>query len=149
MISIEAPKSVALTLERETFNTNDPGILIFLFLIKKYEIDKLIEKSPFPGTSQISTLQSILAFVGLKLSNICRYSSDDLWCMDRGLGLFAGLNVLPKAAWYTSYSTRVTRNMNMDFLNALHELWMKHDLLSDTINMDFVTIPYWGKQNYQ
>lgn len=65
--------------------------------------------------------------------------------MDRGLGLFAGLNVLPKAAWFTSYSHRVTRHMNLDFLKKLHQIWIQHGLLSDTANLDFVSIPYWGE----
>ena len=67
-----------------------------------------------------------------------------MWCMDRGSGLFAGLNVLPKTAWFSSYSHRVTRDMNLSFLRSLHLLWMKHNLLSDTSNLDFTTIPYWG-----
>lgn len=67
--------------------------------------------------------------------------------MDRGAGLFAGLNVLPKAAYFSSYSHRVVRHMNLEFLRQLHQLWQKHDLLGDTANMDFTTIPYWGEQN--
>jgi hypothetical protein len=64
--------------------------------------------------------------------------------MDRGLGLFAGLNVLPKAAWFTSYSHRVTGEMNRKFLEQLHRLWIDKGLLSQTSNLDFTTIPYWG-----
>lgn len=145
---IAAPKSALLTHEDESFNTLDAGLLIFLRYLKKYEIDVLIENSQYPGTKQIPTIHSILAFLGLKLSNVHRYSSDDLWCMDRGLGLFAGLNVLPKSAWYTSYSSRITRDMNVFFLKSMYQLWMKHGLLSDTINMDFVTVPYWGEENH-
>ena len=61
----------------------------------------------------MSRLNSLLSFIALKLSGVRRYSHDDVWCMDRGLGFFAGLNVLPKAAWLTSYSHRVTREMNL------------------------------------
>jgi hypothetical protein len=64
--------------------------------------------------------------------------------MDRGGGLFAGLNVLPKTAWFTSYSDRVTSDMNLKFLRRLHQTWVNEGLLSDTINLDFTTIPYWG-----
>lgn len=145
---ILAPKAELLSINNESFNTMDAGLLIFLRYIKQYEIDRVIEASDYPGTKQIPVINSILAFVGLKLSNVRRYSSDDLWCMDRGLGLFAGLNVLPKAAWYTSYSSRITRSMNLSFLKALYTLWMKHELLSDTVNMDFVTVPYWGEEDH-
>ena len=54
--------------------------------------------------------------------------------MDRGLGLFAGLNVLPKAAWLSSYSHRVTRSMNLEFLKRIHRCWVDNRLLSDTAN---------------
>jgi hypothetical protein len=64
--------------------------------------------------------------------------------MNRGLGLFAGLNVLPKAGWFTSYSHRVTRAMNMRLLQSLSKVWMERDWLGDTANLDFATIPYWG-----
>jgi transposase len=146
--TISAPKSGLINKNDESFSTLNAGLLLFLRYIKKYEFDTLIEDSCYPGTKQIPKLHSILSFIGLKLSNVRRYSSDDLWCMDRGLGLFAGLNVLPKAAWYTSYSSRVTRDMNISFLKAMSKLWEKRGLLSDTINMDFVTIPYWGEENH-
>jgi len=64
--------------------------------------------------------------------------------MDRGMGLFAGLNVLPKAAWFSSYSSSVTRNNNLSFLKSLQTVWHDYSLLSDTINLDFTAIPYWG-----
>jgi hypothetical protein len=68
--------------------------------------------------------------------------------MDRGMGLFAGLNVLPKAAWFTSYSDRVTPDMNYRFLKELHSIWLNNGLLDDTANLDFTTIPYWGDDSH-
>jgi hypothetical protein len=64
--------------------------------------------------------------------------------MDRGMGLFAGHNVLPKAAWFSSYSSRVTRDMNVSFLKSLQAIWRDSGLLSNTTNLDFTAIPYWG-----
>lgn len=141
---IEAPISTKLNFEPESFKTGAAGLLCFLPYIQKYGIDKLIETSDYPQTNTINRLSSILSFVCLKLSNVRRYSSDDIWCMDRGMGLFAGLNVLPKAAWFTSYSHRVTGDMNVNFLKQLHKLWQSNNLLGDTSNIDFTTIPYWG-----
>lgn len=97
--AIAAPESIALSFSPERFSTlNSIGILCLLPYIKQYGIDKAIERSRYPETKSIDRLSSILCFTALKLSNIRRYSADDLWCMDRGLGLFAGLNVLPKTA---------------------------------------------------
>ncbi len=141
---IEAEKSYQLDFSNEHFKSASAGILCLLPYIEQYGIRKAIEKSDYPETSQINKANSILSFIALKASNIRRYSADNLWCMDRGSGLFAGLNVLPKAAWFTSYSHRVTSTMNRDFLKTLHKIWLSENLLSDTANMDFTTIPYWG-----
>lgn len=147
-VQIQAEKSAALNFENGTFKSSNAGILLFLPIIKHYEIDQVIAQSPYPGTTVINNTSSILCFLALKLANRRRYSSDDTWCMDRGMGLFAGLNVLPKTAWYTSYSDRVTTEMNQSFLKQLHQLWMKNGLLEDTANLDFTTIPYWGDDSH-
>lgn len=148
-LKIEAPKSFMLEYMPESFGgQNSLGMLCLLPYIQQYGIDRLIQDSDYPETSTISRLSSILCFVALKLSNVRRYSADDIWCMDRGLGLFAGLNVLPKTGWYTSYSHRITRSMNRDFLKGLHQILLRKGLLSDTSNIDFTTIPYWGDDSH-
>lgn len=147
-VQIAAEKSYPLTFDPEVFKSSNAGILMFLGLIKRYKIDTVIDKSNYPATTLIGKIPSILSFLALKLSNRRRYSSDDTWCMDRGMGLFAGLNVLPKTAWYTSYSDRVTSEMNRKFLKQLHRVWMKAGLLEDTSNLDFTTIPYWGDDSH-
>ncbi len=147
-VQIQAEKSVPLKFEPESFKSSNAGILMFTPILKRYGIDKVIEQSGYPGTSIISKTSSILCFLALKLANRRRYSSDDTWCMDRGMGLFAGLNVLPKTAWYTSYSDRVTPGMNLAFLKQLHQVWLKFGLLEDTANLDFTTIPYWGDDSH-
>lgn len=139
-----AEKARALTFKKEKFTSQLAGILCFLPFIKHYNIDKAIAESSYPESKAISREASICSFLALKLSSIKRYSADDLWCMDRGMGLFAGLNVLPKTAWFSSYSSAVNREMNIAFLKSLQKIWSQHGMLSDTTNLDFTTIPYWG-----
>ncbi len=146
--NIKAPIACQLEFNKEKFYSTSTGLFVFLPIIKKYGIDKLIAKSVYPKTKIINRTSSILSFIALKLSNIKRYSDDDLWCMDRGMGLFAGLNVLPKAAWFSSYSSRITTDMNKLFLKSLHKMLLENDLLSNTVNMDFTTIPYWGDDSH-
>jgi transposase len=145
---IQAHKSQPLSFAPEKFKSTSAGVLCLLPYIKKFGISEAILQSTYPGTKIIDKLSSILSFIALKASNVRRYSSDDRWCMERGLGLFAGLNVLPKAAWYTSYSHRVTSDMNLGFLKSLHKIWSENDLLGDTANLDFTTIPYWGDDDH-
>ena len=131
----------------EFFSSERLGIFVFLPIIKGFGIDKVIKNSTYPQTKVIGRLNSILCFLALKLTrltSIKRYSADDIWCMDRGMGMFAGLNVLPKAAWFSSYSSATTRDMNMSFLKALGRIWEENGLFGDTANIDFTSIPYWG-----
>jgi hypothetical protein len=146
--NIKASVAAKLGLEPEKFTSTNTGLLVFLPIIFKYGIHKAIERSCYPSTKVINKMSSILCFLALKLSNIERYSHDDIWCNDRGMGLFAGLNVLPKTAWYSSYSSRVDSNINLAFLKELHGIWVEHGLLSDTVNLDFTTIPYWGDSEH-
>ena len=89
-VKLEAAKSEKLENKRDFFNTEDSiGVMSMLPYICDYGIDKLIEKSKYPGTKTIPKTNSILSFLALKISNFQRYGSDDLWCMDRCLGLFA------------------------------------------------------------
>ncbi len=148
-VSLVAPKTMALDrMASEQMSTQHAGVLCFLPYLIDLNLEKLVETAGYPSSKSISAVQSILCFVALKLSNIGRYSADDVWCMDRGLGIFAGLNVLPKAAWFSSYSHRVTRQMNLALLKDLHRYWLKQGLLSDTSNLDFVTVPYWGEDSH-
>ena len=143
-VQIPAEKSEAIDFSPEEFKSAGGGILCLLPYIRHYGIDRLIEQSGYPQTKTIDRTAAILSFVALKASNVRRYTADDLWCMDRGTGLLAGLNVLPKASWYSSYSNRVTSRMNRNFLKALHKKWLSLGLLTDTANLDLTTIPYWG-----
>ena len=148
-LKLPAPSTQMLTYSPETFSSRHGiGLLCLLPYLQNYEIYSLIEQSQYPETQSINRVGSILSFVALKLSKVRRYSADDLWCMDRGLGLFAGLNVLPKAAWFSSYAYGVTRGMNLAFLKSLHGCWREHGLLGESANLDFVTIPYWGEADH-
>jgi hypothetical protein len=128
----------------ESFSSKGVGLLCFLPFIKAYGIDKAIEASSYPGTKQIGKLNAVLSFLALKLSDVQRYGQDDGWCMDRGLGMFAGLNVLPKTTWYSAYSDAVQRKDNVAFLKSISRIFADYGLLSDTANLDFTAIPYWG-----
>ena len=142
---LQAPASVLCTFSQpEHFSSKGVGVLCFLPFIKTYGIEKAIEESSYTGTKQIPKLNSVLAFLALKLSNVQRYGQDDGWCMDRGLGMFAGLNVLPKTTWFSSYSDAIERKDNVAFLKSLNRIFADHELLSDTANLDFTAIPYWG-----
>ena len=141
-----APESVLLDPQAsETLQSEQAaGMLCLLPWVRHYGLDSAIEQAGYPGTSSLPALQSVLAFVALKLSDVRRYSADDLWCMDRGPGLFAGLNVLPKTASLSSYADRTTRAMHQRLLGSLAAIWSAKGLVGDSANLDCTTLPHWG-----
>jgi hypothetical protein len=142
---IEAPKSVALDLTDEKFTTEyGAGPLVFLPLMEKLGVAEAIESAGYPQTSELGGVQSVLSFLALKLLGGLRWSHDTKWNMDRALGLFAGLNVLPKSTTLSTYSYRVSRAQNKRFLSALSRIFRDDELENGEFNLDFKAIPHWG-----
>ncbi len=142
---IKAPQSSSMDWVNEKFITGiGAGPLVFLPLIEKLGIVKAIKSANFPSTSKLSDVQMVLSFLALKLMGSKRLSHDTNWNLDRAMGLFAGLNVLPKSATLSTYSYRVNRKSNKKFLTELSQIF--HDPGDDdgVFNLDFKAIPHWG-----
>lgn len=142
--TLTPPETKTLKLKSEEFYTEKgAGPLLFLPLLEELGVIKAIAAAGYPGTSQVSAHSYVLSFLALKLIGNKRYAHDSKWNLDRGLGLFAGLNVLPKNASLSSYSYRITRAMNEKFLAALVPIFDSQEG-EETFNLDFKTIPHWG-----
>src|ERR1700761_2231510 len=140
---MESPRSSQLIIQNEEFSTGiSGGILVFLPLLEQLGIISAIEKANFPETRDISAVSYVLSFLALKLMGNKRLSHDDNWALDRVLGLFAGLNVLPKSSSLSSYSFRVSRKSNRSLLLALSQIFQEEN--EGEFNIDFKTIPHWG-----
>ena len=64
----------------------------------------LVESAGLPGSKQIPALSYQLSFLALKLLGTKRYVYVGEHGFDPGLGLFTGLNVLPKCTAMSSYA---------------------------------------------
>jgi hypothetical protein len=145
--TLTAPRCEPLPLSDETFTTTTgAGPLIFLPLLAQLKIVPAITQAGFPATRELSEVNSLLALLALKLLGIKRWSHDTAWHLDRALGLFAGLTVLPKAATLASYSYRVSRAMNHTLLLALTRAF-EDEREQGEFNLDFKAIPHWGDQS--
>ena len=82
-------------------------------------VSALIRLAGYPSTTQLAARNSLLALLALKLYEQRRRSHVYDVVHDRALGLFCGLNVLPKRTHLTSYSYRTTREHNLALLGAL------------------------------
>lgn len=142
---IDAPKSTSFEVQEEDFNTEiGAGPLVFLPLLEELGIIEAIKSSGFPETSEISDVQTVLSFLALKLMGGLRWSHDTKWNFDRALGLFSGLNVLPKATTLSTYSYRITRDQNRKLLLNLSQIFKNEILEEGEFNLDFKAIPHWG-----
>jgi len=140
-----APCSESLLVTDEQFLTETgAGPLVFLPLLEQLGIVKAIASCGFPGTGQIGDVQSVLAFLALKLTGGKRWSHHSRWNMDRALGLFAGLNVLPKSTTLSTYSYRVTRQENRRLLERLSRIFQDESEEDGEFHLDFKAIPHWG-----
>jgi hypothetical protein len=144
--SLQAPKSTALIIKDEAFTTEmNAGPLVFLPLLKNLGIIDAIKSCNFPSTSSISDIQYVLSFLAIKLMGDTRWSYDTVWNFDRALGLFAGLNVLPKSTALSTYSYRVSRQSNLKLLLALSKIFEAES--DGEFNLDFKAIPHWGNDS--
>ncbi|MBA7555294.1 hypothetical protein ES705_47952 [subsurface metagenome] len=86
--------------------------------------------------------------LALKLIGNERLSHMESYDKEIGLGVFAGLNVLPKNTFMSTYSCLSSTEMILDFQKQMVEnLKQKYPLLynGNHINLDFHSIPHYGE----
>ena len=127
--------------------TRAAGIFLFLPLLAELGFDSLVRRADYPGTKMVPPDAALLSLLALKLLRKERLSHIDDYNIDDGLGLFAGLNVLPKKSFATDYSYRTQRHQQEKLLGA----WVKKlspVLLPEakSFSLDFHPIPYRGDE---
>ncbi len=126
--------------------TRVAGIFLFLPLLARLAFTQLVGQAGYPGSRMVPAASALLALLALKLLDKERRSHIDDFNFDEALGLFAGLNILPKKSFATDYSYRTQRRHQYLLLQA----WVKAlaALLfpaANTFSLDFHPIPYRGE----
>ena len=126
--------------------TRVAGLFLFLPLLARLGFHKLVQKASYPGTQMVPADAALLSLLTLKLVDKERRSHIDDFNFEEALGLFAGLNVLPKKSFATDYSYRTQRLQQQTLLAG----WVKQIsplLLPDahSFALDFHPIPYRGE----
>jgi len=121
------------------------GIFLSLPLLARLRFDHLVTQAGYPGSEMIPATAALLSLLALKLLDKERRSHISDFNCDEGLGLFAGLNVLPKTAYATEYSYRTQRDQQQRLLSgwisALAPLLFPE---GRAFALDFHTIPFRG-----
>ena len=125
------------------------GVFFFLPYILESGILDIVGKSRLPESNDIGRKQAALSMLLLKLLGKERLSHIDQYNADRGFGLFAGLNVLPKPTYMTTYSCRTDAEDILMFQKEIINTFLKRYPVmyeSKTINLDFHSIPHFGEE---
>jgi transposase len=126
--------------------TQHAGLFLLIPELVALDLPGLIEAAGWPSTSQLPAIRSVLALLALKLSGRRRRSHVRVVVHDPALGLFAGLNVLPKTWHLTTYSYRTSRSQQLAFFEALQPRLRDAGLLGDAgLNLDFHAIMSYGE----
>jgi len=126
--------------------TRHAGIFLFLPLLAQLRFGRLVTKADYPGTPMVPAANALMSLLALKLLDKERLSHIDDFNCDEALGLFAGLNILPKKSFATDYSYRTTRTQQQELLKG----WVKElaPLLfpeADSFSLDFHAIGHRGE----
>jgi transposase len=130
------------------FESQAAGVYLFAPFMERLGFAKIVEDAGLPGTKMIPATSYLLSFLALKLLGTERYAHAPDHAFDPGLGLFAGLNVLPKCTAMSTYSyglsaTQVHR-LQKTFVQQVHKLGYYDESI---INLDFHTIPHFGDES--
>jgi transposase len=134
--------------ERKEVSTTLGGVFLFLPFILKLRLHELFTGIGFYGTKTIPAISYLIAYLGLKLLGKERLCHINDFSFDYGLGVFAGLNVLPKSAAISSYSYRHSPQLVKKLLKGFTKSLQLHGYLKgQNINPDFHSIPHYGEES--
>ncbi len=136
----------------QPFKVDCPATGLFLFLpyIIESGIIDIIKNCNLPDSTAIGSVEACLSMLALNLIGNDRLSKVDDYDQEPGLGVFAGINVLPKPTYMCTYSCRTTEKMLYDFQEKIIKSFMKiypKFYEGKFINLDFHSIPHYGNES--
>jgi transposase len=135
-------------LEGQRFDSPAAGVFLFAPFLAQLRFPQIVAAARLPGSRQIPALNYLLSFLALKLLGTERYAHVGEHGFDPGLGLFAGLNVLPKCTAMSSYAY----SLDDVHLQRLQEAFIRQAIHTglyqgSIINLDFHTVPHFGDES--
>lgn len=145
----EAAEAVALAeLGEKRLPCDVAGVFLFAPFVEKLNLPKVVQDAGLWGSKRIPALSYFLSFLALKLIGTERYAHMTEHAFDRGLGLFAGLNVLPKCTAMSTYSFSLDSVHLLKLQEAFVRQAAKAGLYDKhVINLDFHTVPHFGEES--
>lgn len=144
-------RSVAVTaaqFDGQSFESASAGVFLFAPFLAQLDIAKILTSARLPGTRAIPAASYGMAFLALKLLGNERYAHVGDHAFDPGLGMFAGLNVLPKCTAMSTYSYSLDEVHLARLQQAIVRQAAGMSLYDGSIiNLDFHTVPHFGDES--
>ena len=135
-------------LNGQRLNSAGAGVFLFAPLLGQLDIDKIVHTAGLPGSKVIPARSYLLSMLALKLLGTERYAHVGDYAFDPGLGLFAGLNVLPKCTALSTYSYSLDEVHILKLQKAFIKNATKLGLYDGKfVNLDFHTVPHYGEES--
>ena len=124
------------------------GIFLFAPFLAQLNLDKVLKSAALPGSKMIPARNYFLSFLTMKLLGNERYAHVGDHAFDPGLGLFAGLNTIPKCTALSTYAYSLDEvhllRLQKSFVKQASKLRLYKE---DIINLDFHTVPHFGDES--
>ena len=135
-------------LDGQRLNSASAGVFLFSPFLGQLDIDKVVRAAGLPGSKVIPARSYLLSMLALKLLGTERYAHVGDYAFDPGLGLFAGLNVLPKCTAMSTYSYSLDEVHILKLQKAFIKNATKLGLYDGQfVNLDFHTVPHYGEES--
>jgi hypothetical protein len=122
-------------------------VFLFLPLLARVGFAELVNTAGYPGSRMVPAASALLSLLTLKLLDKERHSHIDDFNFDDALGLFAGLNVLPKKSFATDFRYRTQRDEQQRLLAGWVERFSPLLMTEPgSFALDFHPIPYRGEE---
>ncbi|MDR0469979.1 MAG: transposase [Peptococcaceae bacterium] len=130
------------------FESDGAGVFLFAPFLAQLDIGSVVRKAKLPESRVIPAMNYFLSILALKLLGTERYAHVGDHSFDPGLGLFAGLNVLPKCTALSTYSY----SLDQAHINRLQEAFVGNAYRlgvydKNVVNLDFHTVPHFGDES--
>jgi hypothetical protein len=136
----------ALDLSPRSFRTEVGGLFLFVPMLVEAGFSEVINALGLPGSKMVPAEAAMRSLLALKCYGAARTSHAMAAVFDDGLGLFAGLNVIPKRSFLSEYSSRIAPSaypaLMASFFEAMGRLGLERGV---SFHLDFHTIPHHGE----
>lgn len=131
-----------LDLSPRAFRTPLAGLFLFVPLLDRIDLNRVVTTAHLPGSKMIPAVQALRSLLAMKLIGIERKSHVMDLVMDQAIAVFAGINVVPKRSYLEEYSSgldhKACLRLMQTWLEQVEQAGLPH---GPSFDLDFHSVP--------